>query len=269
MSYVQSILWLLCISKWNSLSLWVCRMKFQCRFTCMVHFGDNKQHTHCTNNMWETWKWNCQLHFRFGRVRFIHAFTSAYLNGVQLSFNIIWFVWCVPQQHQNENEICSMEIFSLPYFCRMNPSCHFVYHSCNLLFFFFLDLRVSLSLYLSPTLFVSLCVLCTCCVPFLPIQIECFFYVYHFICHPRIAFIYRTTFIQYIYPIVFGCVVFTLVLSVQLFGAKTEAAMLRNVGKIFELYHYCVHTIHVYRVCVICERVCGVAFSSVQLGGQK
>lgn len=29
--------------------------------------------------------------------------------------------------------------------------------------------------------------------------------------------------------IVFGCVVFTLILSVQLFGAMTEAAMLDNV----------------------------------------
>lgn len=161
-----------------------------------------------------------------------------------------------------------MEIFSLPYCCRMNPSCHFVYHSCNLLFFFFLDLRVSLSLSLTHFVCFFVCtVYMLCSIPSDPNRM--FFYVYHFICHPRIAFIYRTTFIQYIYPIVFGCVVFTLVLSVQLFGAKTEAAMLRNVGKIFELYHYCVHTIHVYRVCVICERVCGVAFSSVQLGGQK
>lgn len=102
------------------------------------------------------------------------------------------------------------DFFSLPY-CFVEWIHPVISYSCNLLFFFVLDLRISLSLF-----FVPLCVLCTCCVPFLPIQIECIFYVYHFICHPSIAFIYRTTFIQYMYPIVFGCVVFTLVLSVQL-----------------------------------------------------
>lgn len=93
------------------------------------------------------------------------------------------------------------------------------------IFFSSLLLNESIAPFLITFRVISCFFVCVCVclqVSVLSFRIECIFYVHHFIYHLRIVFIYETTLIQYIWnvymdSIVFGYVVFTLILSVQLF----------------------------------------------------